>query len=344
MNNEVESTNERLAKMNAVAAKLRAEALELELEQQAELNQKLAATFSKLDINKDGSLSVQELKEALSVQLRLSVSDELAQKVLQKFDTSGDGAIQLDEFKGMDAFKMMFERIINEEKMSEMEITKKANLAQKEAKLANEKILKISELVNSSPPTFGDKLVSLLPYILPLCDVLPYSKDFIISNQLENDNIILNFASAFYLLYRSIPFSGLIAFFVLNLLTNNLKVNRLIRFNIQQAIIIDINLFFPAIISSIAEYISTQGNFAIPAQVGDTCSTFIFLATSSAIIYSVISSLVGILPDKIPFVSATVSQRVPSTEEIIKLLDEEEKRSLSAMKDEAEKRKNNDKN
>jgi Ca2+-binding EF-hand superfamily protein len=53
-----------------------------------------------LDTNQDGSISLQELKDALATQLESVVSEEVALKIMKRFDTSGDGAIQLDEFKG----------------------------------------------------------------------------------------------------------------------------------------------------------------------------------------------------------------------------------------------------
>jgi Ca2+-binding EF-hand superfamily protein len=53
-----------------------------------------------LDTNKDGSISLQELKDALSTQLESVVSEEQALKIMSRFDTDGDGSIQLDEFKG----------------------------------------------------------------------------------------------------------------------------------------------------------------------------------------------------------------------------------------------------
>ena len=83
-----------VAKMNAMAAKLRAEAAELEAEQQKWLVENLTQLFNSFDTNKDGKISVIELKEGLSKALKESISEEQASKILQLFDTSGDGALQ----------------------------------------------------------------------------------------------------------------------------------------------------------------------------------------------------------------------------------------------------------
>ena len=64
------------------------------------MNSALAQTFAILDTNKDGKISLQELKDGLATQLESIVSEEQALKIMKRFDTDGDGAIQLGEFKG----------------------------------------------------------------------------------------------------------------------------------------------------------------------------------------------------------------------------------------------------
>lgn len=135
----LKTQSQKLARLNAMAAKLRAEASAMEVtatfslvlgltphayedsrptlrannlypfalqaEQQVVVNFKLAQTFATLDTNQDGSISLQELKDALASQLESVVSEEVALKIMKRFDTSGDGAIQLDEFKGNSYFE-----------------------------------------------------------------------------------------------------------------------------------------------------------------------------------------------------------------------------------------------
>jgi hypothetical protein len=47
---------------------------------------------------------------------------------------------------------------------------------------------------------------------------------------------------------KKLYYTGLVAFFLFNSIASNLKLNRLVRFNIQQAIFLDIALIFPGII------------------------------------------------------------------------------------------------
>jgi Chloroplast import apparatus Tic20-like/EF-hand domain pair len=282
---------------------------------------KLAEAFKILDTDDDGSISLEELRTGLANQLQSVITEEQASKIMKRFDVSGDGSIQLDEFKGVDAFRNIFEKILQEEKTTVIEATQKAIAAKKIAETAAAKASAIQEQINSLPPSNSDKIVSALPYLLPLADVLPYSKDFIVGNNLENNNFIFEFASSVFLLYQSIPFSGLVAFFLLNILTNNLKLNRLVRFNMQQAIFLDIALIFPSLIGSVLSILAKQGDLEIPADIGALGSTATFLVISASIIYSVISSLLGIVPDKLPLVSERAKLRVPTAEEYLKDLE-----------------------
>ena len=225
---------------------------------------------------------------------------------------------------GIEAFRATLDKVVREEKQAGLDANAQALLAKQTAEVAAAKVLAVTDQVNSLPPTGSDKVLSLLPYLLPLCDALPYARAFIQGNALENNNPIFEFASFIFLLYQTIPFSGLIAFFLLSSFTSNLKLNRLVRFNIQQAIFLDIALIFPGIIGTIVFTVAKQGNFEVPLGLVDASSTATFLTASAAILYSMGSSLAGALPDKIPFVSDRVKLRVPTADDILKMLEDQE--------------------
>jgi Chloroplast import apparatus Tic20-like/EF-hand domain pair len=276
-----------------------------------------------LDTDDDGSISLAELRTGLATQLKSAITEDQAAKILQRFDLDGDGSIQINEFKGIDAFRLILDKIMLEEKNAVIDATQKLVIAKKTAESAAAKANAIQEQVNNLPPTTSDKIVSLLPYLLPLADAIPYSKEFIIGNNLQNDNFVFEFAYSIFVIYQTIPFSGLIAFFLLDLLTNNLKLNRLIRFNMQQAIFFDIALIFPGVLGSVVSLIVSQTDFVIPSSLGTVGSTATFLLVSLGIIYSLASSLLGILPDKVPIISDRAKLRVPTAEQIIAGIEEE---------------------
>jgi hypothetical protein len=85
----------------------------------------------------------------------------------------------------------------------------------------------------------------------------------------------------------------------------------------QQAIYLDIALFFPGLIAALSSAASSGLGLEIPAGVGELGSDAIFVALVATIGYSAVSSLLGITPDKVPFLSDAANNRVPSMEDFL---------------------------
>eukprot|EP01038_Epipyxis_sp_PR26KG_P012471 gene12471-16726_t len=318
----LDKKDSQVAKLQAKAAKLRAEAAVIEAEQQRSYTEALSQAFQLLDTNNDGSISLEELKVGLANMLKATVNESQAKKIMNIFDTSGDGKLQFEEFQGLDMIRIKFDKVLKEEQQAAADAEYQSRLASKAAEKAQIKAKLIQEMINNKPPSLSDKIVSLIPYLLPLVDALPYSTSYIFSNHLEQDPIF-EFAATIFSFYRNVPFAGIVAFIIFNLFSANLSLNRLVRFNIQQAIFIDIALIIPGIASGIIGVASAQLGITIPPEISSLLSTGTFLIISSTIIYSVVCSLLGITPDKIPIISARVQQRVPTTEEFMEMFDEE---------------------
>lgn len=300
---------------------------------------KIAQIFNTFDTNQDGKISVSELRDGLSRMLSASINDEQARKIMQQFDTSGDGALQLDEFQTVDSFRVKFEKILFEERKAVEEAQQQARLAKIEA----DKLVAISSLINNKPPTSLDRILSILPFLLPLLDSLPFGGYIIKDLQLDNNPVIAVFGYL-YLLYQTVPFSGLIAFFLFNILSTNLRLNRLVRYNIQLAIFLDILLIFPGIVSTTSDFVAQLSKQSIPPGLGDLASDATFILFISTISYAVISSLLGQEPDKIPFVTDRIKQRVPTTDEFLQFYREFEQKAQEREKEQAEaKRRGKDK-
>jgi len=321
-----------VAKLNAMAAKLRAEAAALEAENKAEMVNKLSDVFRSFDTNRDGKISLEELKDGLSKVLSASINDSQARQIMQQFDSSGDGSLQLDEFVTIESFRNKLDKIIFEER----KVVEKAQNEAQLAKFAAEKAEAISAMINNKPPTSLDRVFSVLPFLLPVLDALPYAGYIIQDYKLDNNPVVASFAYL-YVLYQTVPFSGLIAFFLFNLLSTNLALNRLVRYNIQLAIFLDIALIFPGIIGVLAEVGTNFLGFPLSPAAADLASDVTFISFISVISYAIISSLFGIEPDKIPFVTERIKQRVPTTEEFQKYYNEFEER---VKQEEEEKQKN----
>mmetsp|Transcript_5309 Transcript_5309/g.15067 ORF Transcript_5309/g.15067 Transcript_5309/m.15067 type:complete len:219 (+) Transcript_5309:147-803(+) len=141
-----------------------------------------------------------------------------------------------------------------------------------------------------------DRIKSCIPYLLPLIDGDHFAKyinlrfpplglvDSVTISPLAN-------------LVDSVPFLSLILFLVLSLGTRALNLSRPIKFNAQQAVLIDVALIFPELIGGAFE---GQRQF-VPLM--EPCSNFIFYCYMGACLYSISSNLRGKTPDGIPVIS-----------------------------------------
>ena len=301
-----------IARLKAMAAQLKAEASELEAAAQQERVIAVLDAFKTFDTNNDGSISMEELREGLSKNFTKSaVTDELARKVMEAFDASGDGALQINEFKGVDAFKMKLETLLRDEREAALRAVAEAKEAQAAAALEEQRASALAQFLNDGPPSLSDRIVSLLPYLFPLLDAIQYGR-FLINTELDNPFVAT--LTVLFNLYEKVPFSGLIAFFALSALSNNMRLNRIVRFNIQQAIFLDIALIVPGIVGGVCGILLPYLGVEIPPAVAVYASTGTFFIFSAAIIYSLVCSISGITPDKLPFISERVENRVPTAD------------------------------
>lgn len=300
-------------RLQAMAARLREEAAALEGKQAGERSQAAGKAFDKFDTNQDGELSLDELRVALEKTFKLVVPDDQVQRLMEDFDTSGDGKLQKDEFVGIEQFRNRLDSIVYEERQQEVESRK---LAQKEAEIA-QLIESQLELINDKKPSTTDRVVSALPYLLPLMDGLSFGKFLLTGHE---SNPLVGALALLFTIYKSIPFGGLVAFFALSALSSNLSTNRLVRFNAQQAVSLDLALFIPSVVAALAGAASSGLGLSIPPMIGELSSDAVFVTLIAALGYSAVSSLLGETPDKIPFLSESVTKRVP-TADMIQFID-----------------------
>jgi Chloroplast import apparatus Tic20-like/EF-hand domain pair len=308
-----ETTDEEVERLQAMAAKLRAEAAALQAEQQQAFAQAATKAFAKFDVNRDGHIDLDELRAALEKTFKLDLSSDdqpvVLQKVMSKFDMNGDGVLTPDEFVvGIDQIKNQLDQVNREQK----EQSRRAVIEQEATEQVTALLQAQIELMNDGKPSVTDKIVSTLPYLFPLLDGLQYARFFVLDNP---DSPLALAAGVLYGLYRSIPFAGFLAFFALSFFSNNLSLNRLVRFNMQQAIYLDIALFVPGLLLALASTIAGGGAAgAAAALVQQLGSDGVFLSLLTVLAYTTVSSLIGKEPDKIPFISNAVKRRMPTIE------------------------------
>jgi len=219
------------------------------------------------------------------------------------FDTSGDGALQLSEMPPLEKFRNTLESLRREEQRLAEE-AKKQKLQEEQAELLAAAKL---DFLNEKPATMSERAVSILPYLFPLMDGLQYGRFLLSASDDSNPFVVL--LAILYSLYRSIPFSGFVAFFALNFLSGNPSLNRLVRYNMQQAIFIDIALFFPSLILGVGGLVAGG---SMPQAASELFSDLMFGSLLIMLAYCSITSLLGREPDGIPLISDAVKDRMPT--------------------------------
>ncbi|CAB9523292.1 Protein TIC 20 [Seminavis robusta] len=140
----------------------------------------------------------------------------------------------------------------------------------------------------------SDRIVSCIPYLLPLMDGDRYGRFlFTLLPPLGMADTLL--LGPFKFIYFSIPFAQFLAFIGLSFLSRNPEIPRPIRFNMQQALVLDILLIFPSLLGRLP--------FAMPRVLVESGSNFIFYALVACVGYALVSNLSGKLPNQIPVVS-----------------------------------------
>mmetsp|Transcript_16589 Transcript_16589/g.30003 ORF Transcript_16589/g.30003 Transcript_16589/m.30003 type:complete len:210 (-) Transcript_16589:331-960(-) len=144
----------------------------------------------------------------------------------------------------------------------------------------------------------SDRIKSCVPYVLPLVDGDHFGN--YIYERIPPlgvlDDILLQPLVG---LFDTVPFLGLILFVALTLGTRgNTDMSRGVRFNAQQAALIDVALVFPELIAS-----SFENEPDLPRYIAEPCSNFVYYAYISAVIYSIVSNLRGKKPNQIPYIS-----------------------------------------
>lgn len=150
--------------------------------------------------------------------------------------------------------------------------------------------------------TVKDRIFASLPYLLPIISGLPFGS--FLFRQFPALGVFLIPLQPVLLIYNSVPFAGLIIFFLLFLLVvRNEKIAHFIRFNTMQAILLDILLVLCSLVLQIL----------LPALgtnlVTETLINIVFLGTVVACGYSIVQSLLGRYAE-IPTLSEAVYAQV----------------------------------
>lgn len=155
-------------------------------------------------------------------------------------------------------------------------------------------------VVTMQQPSASDRAAASLVYLLPALDGFGYGT-------YVYQNIPPLGAVAYQLLpivngFESLPFGGLVLFIGLSFFTRNQGLSRFVRFNIQQALLLDIALIIPDLFTPVTKI--------FPYELQAMGTNFVFYAWLGVAAYSVVQNLQGRTPDQVPILSEAASQGI----------------------------------
>lgn len=290
-------------RLREMAKKLRDEASALATEQAQKMTDAAIKVFTQFDLNNDGTISADELKIGLEKATKHEIPQGRIEKLLQQFDANGDGVLQMEEFVPLERLKNQLDYIAREEKAFALEEAKVLKQVEEQRKLEEMRMA----MVNDDEPTPSDKVVSILPYLFPLLESLQFAAPWIISHQ---DNVVAQVAAVVFTIYKSIPLSGFLVFFALNSVSQNLSLNRLIRFNLKQALFLDVAILVPGITVGLLGAIGSGLGLPASGLVQELLNDAVVFGTLVTIAYASASSLLGVTPEQVPWVSQATNRRM----------------------------------
>jgi len=154
----IEQRDDEVTRLKAQAAQLRAQAAALEAEKQATVAEAASRAFDRFDRDRNGEVTVEELKAGLEKTFKMDLPDERVTQLMEAFDKSGDGVLQKDEMVQVEQFRNKLEALVRDEKEQARMESKRAISEQQAA----EQLRMALELVNDQEPTAKDKVLSVL--------------------------------------------------------------------------------------------------------------------------------------------------------------------------------------
>nr|AUO68224.1 Tic20-like protein [Saccharina japonica] len=343
---EVYVAQEKAARLRETAAAFRAQAAELEDKRTQERQAGAERSFNSFDSNQDGAVDIVELKAGLEGPLRRSFvkqltarmgrkpdreeidariaalpggslfPDDLARKLIDTYDQNGDGLLQRSEFAPTEELRSRLENMFRDQQETARQARVEERQRQMEDKLAAEAGTGAGAVVpaggvNDGPATAADKALSALPYLLPLVDGISFAGHLF--GAFPEQTAWAQPLAAVLLALRSLPFATLVGFFSLSALSGNPQVNKLVRFNMQQAINLDIALIVPGVLGALASVSLGQDAYKL-VPLAEAGSDVVFVAMLAAVAYSVVTSSTGSFPNKLPLLGR-LNREDPDREE-----------------------------
>ncbi|EWM20912.1 plant like protein [Nannochloropsis gaditana] len=151
---------------------------------------------------------------------------------------------------------------------------------------------------NQSPesPSLFERAFSATPYLLPVLDSINYSR-FLAFYAPDLFNPIYAALDPLLAVYKASPFINLAIYLLIVWVGRQPALSRYVRFNFQQAIILDVALVIPSILTSILR------EQAAPVWVQEPVANTLFFILSASLAYVAVKLTLGQKPNEIPLIS-----------------------------------------
>lgn len=286
------------AKLGLEAAKLRAEAMALEREVFEERRRTRARKLL-------GSLE-RVRSEELRVQLKeldgLDLTELQAQQLLAavgRTPQEGEEASLSFEDLCSEAFESELGRFLAEMRLArgQKQLDERARVMQASKDEAQRRSepegFSTTEEINDDR-SMGTRILGTLAYLLPLVDAFRFAIPLV--QFLPPLAILLAPIALASAILNAVPFGTLIFFVVYITLAQNKEIPRLLRFNLEQSVLLDIALILPNLF--VAGLTFAGSGEAVPAA-----GAVIFVLLLLVVLYCVTTTLGGEDPDGIPVIS-----------------------------------------
>jgi len=261
------------------------------------------ATFAAFDENKDGGISDEELHKGLRNKFGVDYPKEAVKQAIVGNDSNKSGMLEPGEFD-LAAIRRLLNsnRFVVDALMNSVQSLRERNSGSifiQEISKGGAKGITISNKpagsVNEDEAAgVQARALSTLAYLLPLLDGAGDYGNFIISGS----PLIGEVLTPLIALYNAVPFLGLALFLLFSAQSQNLELPRLLRFNLQQAMLLDIALFFPGLVGFLPI------DETLKASLAEPCSDVVFVGLFLVIAYTCLVNIItGKPPDKLPLIS-----------------------------------------
>jgi len=291
------SLEDEIAALQREAAALREGAIELEREKVEQMMLERQRWFQIFDPDGSGSIDLAGVRRGMKEFNGTELDETKAMELLQAHDANQNGVLEFEEFDPH-AFQATLERMWAEERARE-EAERQRKSEEEAIKQAQLELEEYYSTLPGNPDTsWPTRFAAVLAYALPLLDGLRFGLPLAAAEP-SLAPFLYGLVPALKLL-NATPFGQLLVFITMQVLAANQELPALLRFNLRQAIALDIALVIPNIIVGSGMF---PLDIELPTNEMIIFSAVVFLPLLAAILYSALCNLSGTAPRSIPFFS-----------------------------------------